>query len=138
MSALSFRLLVLACLLGLTAAGVVDVVFPHLVPAAAAQAIEAEAAFKVLEHWAFVSVLAVWAVACFAGAIGLLFFRRWARSLSLWTTGVGFVLYPLFGATVSSGWANALTESSATLWGAVLALSYFGPLCARFGKANDR
>ncbi len=133
----TFRLLVLGYLLSGIAAGGVDFVFPHLVPAAASQAIDAEAQLKMLEHWPSLAILIVSLVAHIVGAIGLLFFRRWARSLSLWTTGVGFFLYPLVGATVSSGWANALNELSVTLWGAVLALSYFGPLCARFGKAQD-
>jgi hypothetical protein len=132
MKTLSFRLFILASLFGATVAGMVDFVFPHLVPVGATQAIEAEAPFQLLEHGWFQAVLALWIGASFCSAIGLLFFQRWARSMALWTTGGGFLLYPLFGPSVSSGWSSAFTEVSAVLWGAAIALAYFSPICSRF------
>lgn len=137
MSVLSFRLLIFAWLLCTTGAVIVDFVFPDLVPVAASQAIDAEATFNLFEHGWGQSVLILWAVAFFCSAIGLLLLRRWARSMALWSTGVGLVLLPLLGASASSGWAAALTEGSSTLWGAVIALAYFSSIRSSFGAQDD-
>lgn len=137
MSVLSFRLLIVAWLLCTAGAGIVDFVFSDLVPVGAIQAIDAEARFSLFEHGWGQSVLALWAVASFCSAIGLLFLRRWARSMALWSTGVGFALLPFLGTSLASGWATALTEGSSTLWGAVVALAYFSPIGSSFSAQGD-
>ena len=73
-------------------------------------------------------------VAVLAGFVGLFFFKNWARSLSLYLQFAGFLLHPFFGPSVSSGLETALVEACATIWGAILALSYFSPVSARFGR----
>ena len=71
------------------------------------------------------------------GFVGLFFFKRWARSLSLYSTLAGFLIYPLMGAPLSSGLEAALFEASTTIWGAILALSYFSAVDDRFGANSS-
>jgi hypothetical protein len=71
-------------------------------------------------------------VAGIAGAIGMFFFRRWARTLSLAVLAIGFAAGPFLGPTLSSGLSYALIEFAATTWGAVMAIAYFSPLSQRF------
>lgn len=134
MSPRVFRFLILSHLVLLGSAGVVDLAFPELVPAAAARALEEAMPPMTADDWRFAAFAVPWALAFLAGIIGLLFFRRWARSLSLWATVAGLAIYPMFGPSLSSAWAIALAEASATLWGAVLALAFFSPLADRFAR----
>jgi len=68
------------------------------------------------------------------GLVGLFLLKPWGRFISLYSTLISFFLYPVLGATVSSGSQAALAEISAILWGAVLACAYFSPVSAQFSK----
>lgn len=132
MSTRAFRALVLVSLLSQVLWAGVDFVFPALVPPAVAVAIDNEPLPTVMTTGWVMWPLAVWAIALVAAHIGLLFFRRWARSVAFWGTLGGFALFPILGGAYSSGWAGAFQDLAATAWGAALALAYFGPIAQRF------
>ena len=129
-----FRCLVISWFLLSLAAGAIDWLFPSLISASLNKALETtrEADF-IREHlfiFAFIGI--PWLLLFFAGAFGLLFFKRWARPAALYSTLIGLVLFPFTGPSLSSGLANSLNEASLLLWGAVLAVAYFSPLSERF------
>ena len=132
MTPASFRCLILASLVLLAASAFVDPLFPGLIPPSVSQAVEEAPLPSMVGGWWFPVLVVPWALALLVATIGLLFFRRWARALSLWATLVGFAFYPFLGAQVSSGWASGFGEASATLWGAALATAFFSPLRERF------
>ena len=136
MSTREFRALVLASLFLQVLWAGVDFVFPALVPPAIASAIENEPLPAVMTTGWVIWLLAVWAIALIGATIGLLFFKRWARSVALWGTLGGFALFPILGGAYSSGWAGAFQDAAATTWGAALALAYFGPIAQRFAPCH--
>ena len=71
-----------------------------------------------------------------AGLIGLFFFRRWGRNLSLYSTLASLCLYAFLGPTLQSPIENVLIELCTLLWGAILALSYWSPTARRFDVAE--
>lgn len=85
--------------------------------------------------WLAFGLVAPFALAAIVGMVGLFMFKRWGRSLSLYSTLAGLVLFPLFGPSLSSGFESALFEASTMLWGAILALSYHSAISASF--SND-
>jgi hypothetical protein len=72
------------------------------------------------------------AAATIAGVWGLYMFRRWGRTLSIYTTGAGIALFPFLGPSLSGGLESAFYEASTLAWGAVLALAYYSPVSAEF------
>jgi hypothetical protein len=135
---LTFRLLVvLSVILGFSSAGV-DLFFTDLIPPDISAALEKTSTLGLLESHPFISlaVLLPWLVAAFAGVIGLFLFKRWGRALSLYSTALGFFLFPFFGPVVSSGVSYALDEAAITLWGAALAVAFFSPISERFRVEN--
>ena len=136
MSTAVFRLfVVLSFLLPMVAMGI-DALFPTLVPRALAEAVQAEAGSPFLEGSWFVGVNVLLVTAALAGSIGMLLFKRWARSLSLWSTVFVLVYLPFIGSIVESGLAASLYEASSMLWGAALAAAYFSTLRHRFGDTG--
>ena len=108
-----FRLLVIAAI-ALPVAGVLsDVAFPNLVSPGLSQAMEAEPTPDALTSATGLATMGAWALACIVGVVGLLFFRSWARTLTLWLTVLGFAIYPLLGSSVYSWLSSALTETGA-------------------------
>jgi len=87
--------------------------------------------------WLMGIVLGGLVITWLVGFVGLFFFKRWARSLSLYSTLAGFLIYPFIGAPLSSGLEAALLEASTTIWGAILALSYFSAIDDRFGDNSS-
>jgi uncharacterized protein YqgC (DUF456 family) len=73
-------------------------------------------------------LLAMW----ITGVVGMWSFKRWGRSLSLYSTIAALIAVPLFGPTLSSGLESALFEAATLCWGAVLALAYYSVVSARF------
>jgi len=141
MSAKHFRWFIILSVLLAIGSGAVDALFPSLIPQSLAIALENEPAPRILENLAlslllFLPLAAAWII----GMVGLFLFKRWGRTLSLYSTVLGFGLYPFFGPTVSSGWSSALSEASFVLWGAVLAVAYVSPLRDRFSvqSTNER
>lgn len=83
---------------------------------------------------ASIAVYAVLVVAWLVGLVGLFRFKSWGRSLSLYSTVASLLAYPLMGSSVSWGAESSFYESSTLLWGAILAIAYFSPVSARFGR----
>jgi hypothetical protein len=133
MSTAVFRLfVVLSFLLPLVAIGI-DAMFPSLVSPSLTEAVRAEPASLFLESGWFTAVNVVLVAAALAGSVGMLLFKHWARSLSLWSTAFLLVYLPFVGSIVESGLAASLYEASSMLWGAALAAAYFSTLRQRFG-----
>lgn len=127
-----FRLLLLLSLSLCIVSAVMDMLFPNLISPAITAAVENEALPPITESAWFVTVAITLVIASIICTIGLFFFRRWARIGALYTTVLFFGAYPIFGASVMSGWASALNEASLILWGAVLAVAYFSPIQDQF------
>jgi hypothetical protein len=72
-------------------------------------------------------------------AVGLYRLRPWAPRACLYITIASLFLYPLIGASVVSQWSTLLTETSALLWGAVMAMAFLPPINLKFGtiRANS-
>ena len=87
-----------------------------------------------LQSWIGWTVIGGFAVAWIAGLIGLFYFKPWARSLSLYSTLAGFLLFPLSGPSLYSAIELALADGASILWGAILAISYFSSISERFGR----
>lgn len=66
------------------------------------------------------------------GAIGLLLWKNWARTLFLVCVVASIVLTPLSDLYVDSGWVTLFGYICTLLEGALLALIYFSPLEERF------
>lgn len=127
-----FRAIVLAHLLFMTLSAFVDLLFPTLVPPAIASAIATEPLPPALSSGWALWVSGAWALALLGASVGLLFFKRWARTVALWGTLGGFALFPLLGGGYASGWSTALQDAAATTWGVANALAWFGPVAQRF------
>ena len=84
--------------------------------------------------WVAGGLLGGLAVAWLLGLVGLFRFKSWVSPLSLYSMLVGFLVCPFLGASLSSGLESALLEASTTVWGAILALSYFSAVSDRFGR----
>jgi hypothetical protein len=84
--------------------------------------------------WARGGAVAILLVGWLAGLVGLFRFKRWGRSLSLYFTFAGFLIYPFLDSSLYWGLEIGLYESSGMLWGAILALAYFSPVSARFER----
>lgn len=75
------------------------------------------------------------AAAFLVALVGLFGFKRWSRPLSLTVTVAGILFgNSLISPSPSSGLENVLSEASATLWGAILAVAYFSGISARFRR----
>jgi hypothetical protein len=133
MSIALFRLFVVLSFVLPLVAIAMDAMFPGLVPRALTEAAAADAGPAWIESWWSVSITVLLVAAALAGSIGMLFFKRWARSLSFWSTAFLLVYLPFIGSIVESGLAASLYEASSMLWGAALATAYFSPLRTRFG-----
>jgi hypothetical protein len=131
MTPLVYRLLIAASTaLGLAGA-MLDVLLPALLPAAFTAAMEAQGS---LDSTAWLLVGGAIAVAGLAAMVGLWLFRPWAPRWALATTALSVAIFVPQGANAVSGWSMALTDLSSMLWGAVLALTFFSPLSARFAR----
>ncbi|QTD46423.1 hypothetical protein [Ottowia testudinis] len=131
-----FRSLLVASYLLVGSATLIDLAFPGLVPEAM-RAVMTEAPSPVMPEpvWAqaLVSLLFVMLlIVSLAGSVAMFLFRRWGRTVSLWSTAMALPVFVWFGAAVISGPAQALIYTSGICWGAVLSSAYWSPLAARF------
>jgi hypothetical protein len=130
---LAFRVLILAGLaLGLVGS-TIDFLVPSLVPSTLDDAWDSYVAD---ESWGSTVVIGSLAslvfVAGVVATIGLLLLKRWARPLALAVTVLSLLTYPLLGPTVSSGWAQMISESGMIMWGAALSMTFFAELKSHF------
>ena len=84
--------------------------------------------------WVSAAVFGLLALTWVVGIVGLFRLRAWGRSISLYSTLTALAIYPFLGNSLSSPWEDIFYELSGMLWGAILALAYFSPVCARFGR----
>ena len=132
MSPTIFRsLIIFSVLLGIASAAI-DSIVPDLIPDSLTKAYENVPTPTLFENSLWLAFLVILLLLATVSTVGMLFFKRWARMLSLYTNVLGYVMYPFFGITLASGWANAFSELSAAIWGAVLAIAYFSSLSERF------
>lgn len=134
MNPTAFRYLLASSILLSIAAGVIDWLFPTLVPQSLTLALEKESELSLLGKYPFISlaIFLPWLIVVLASTIGLFFFKPWARTLALYSTLIGFALYLFLGPSVCSALASALTEASYLAFGAVLAVAYYSPLSTHF------
>ena len=64
--------------------------------------------------------------------IGLFRFKRWAKTLLPMFYALGFVLLPVNGPHVETGWASMMFYLGSFVDGLILALVYFSPLRESF------
>ncbi|HVK53934.1 MAG TPA: hypothetical protein VM532_02790 [Burkholderiales bacterium] len=138
MSPTKFRGLVLFSVLLEIGSATVDLLIPDLLSNSLSQALENEPLPSVLNNlWLSFLLFVPWLVITLVSTVGLLFFKGWARTLSLYSTVFSLGLYPFLGPALTSGWSSALSEASFMIWGAVLALAYYSPLADRFMVKKD-
>jgi hypothetical protein len=139
MSPRTFRTLYLtSILLGISSA-FVDGLFPELIPAELRRVDEMQASAEWLERAWVLWVGAAWLIATLASTIGLWFFHRWARTLSVGTTLFAIVLGAMTpGALVASGLANTLAWTSAMLWGAIVLAAFTEPIQVLFRSGGSK
>jgi len=118
----------------LTTAAIVASAFPPHSDALQA-AVENESNSWLWDHiWVSIGVFSVLVLGWLVGLVGLFRFKRWGRSLSLYSTIATILSYPFMGSSLSWGVESGLYESSGMLWGAILAIAYFSPVSSRFGR----
>ena len=88
------------------------------------------------DPWLSIGLLGGLFLVCLAGLVGLFFFKRWARMISLYSTLVVLPLAPFCGPQLFWGLESALFEASSIVWGAVLAVSYFSKVSERFDSGG--
>lgn len=133
----TYRYLLLSSLvLGIVGA-LFDALLPSVLPPAFGQAQEMHDSSLPTSTMVFGAIAGfVLLVTGIAAFVGLYLFRPWAPRLALITTAIALVVIPPLGPMALSGWAMGISELSSTLWGAVLALTYFSPLSQRFVRAD--
>ena len=128
------RLAVRLCVIGafaLMALGLVSN-FASPLPEALRNANCAHLAARRMDWW-LVGLGAVFGVGFVVGGLGLLFPKRWAAPLALWSTLLSAAIYPFLNpAVVFSGWTMEYLHGSAMLWGAALALGYVSRSTSHF------
>lgn len=82
--------------------------------------------------WLAYTLLSALVIVALAGFIGLFWFKSWARSVSLYSTILCFIILPFCGTVLQSGTESMLAQVSATFWGMILTLSYFSTVSERF------
>ena len=116
-----------------TVASMIAVLFPDYSGELSA-AYDNEPESWLLQSWIGWTVIGGFAATWIAGLIGLFYFKPWARSLSLYSTLAGFLIFPLSGPSLFSAIELGLADGASILWGAILAISYFSAISERFGR----
>ena len=86
--------------------------------------------------WLSMPLLVLSVVGLCSGFVGLYLFKSWGRSLSLAMTVLGTVITLLIGPNLTSPLEDAVGETLAFLWGAILAAAFWSPVAHRFSKAK--
>jgi hypothetical protein len=129
-----FRALI-ALHLALLFAGLCAAFLPDNYSTALSEAYASEPVSSFIDNdWFWLTLALILLIVWLVGLVGVWSFKRWGRSLSLYSTFAALIAVPLFGPTLSSGIENALFEAATLCWGAVLALAYYSAVAERFGK----
>lgn len=130
-----FRFLVLISLLLMLASVAASAMTPDY-SAALATAYDEEVDSLVLSGGTLSTVVVVAILLLMlAGYVGLLWMKAWGRTIALFTTVAGLLVYPFMGPILSSALESMLFDAGNMVWGAVLAIAYFSPVAARFANA---
>ena len=93
-----------------------------------------------LTQWQLVAFIAG-AVALLAldviGSIGMFFYRRWGRTLSVATTLVLYLSVPFSGVALVGPVDGLLLDLATLTWGGALALAYWSSAAERFAATGD-
>ena len=137
MTCTRFRVVLVVSIALLVAGMLVDDVVPAGFPEELAAAYDRQFAWLDNNFWPALTLAVLAIGTVLASWVGLFLFKRWGRSLSLYSTLASFVLYPVLGPSVTSALQGALLEASTLTWGAILALAYHSPVASRFdGEAR--
>ena len=137
MTVAQYRLLLIVFLITGVSGGVLDLVFPGLLPEAFQEAQRAhDDALSTSRMTVFlIAALATLGLGV-ASTYGLFALRPWAPRLALMTTALAVVIWPLSGPMTESGVAAALNYLSSYLWGAAVVLANVPPLNAVFQRRD--
>lgn len=106
--------------------GLVDVIFPSLL---SPELQEYFAKVEVTNYGIFLAAYSfIMSIIGFVSFIGILKFRKWARSLYVILTIVGLLFTPFFTEQISSGLSSAFSSFSSITSGIILALMYMSPV----------
>ena len=132
-----FRGLILASVALPVLGGTITLLLPNLLPESLRLAEE-----QMFDAWSLDSLIGLvigglaYGLAAIVALVGLFLFKRWARPLNVALTGGLFVIWPVIGYNISSGWAQACNDVAFVLWGVVLAMAYLPPICERFAPSE--
>jgi urea transporter len=131
------KLLVLSIISG--AIGILlDIMLPNLIPAPLYQAQEEVEQAALSTGFIVLLLISIpLIIVNIISVVGLFCFRPWAPRIAIIATLLSFMIYPLLGYSLSSGWALALTDFSTLLWGVVLTLTYYSPIRKRFAHRRS-
>ena len=76
-------------------------------------------------------------VASISAFIGMFLFKPWARPLNVILAFSSFIIWPLLGYNLASGWSQAISDFALIILGGVIAMSYFSPISNHFDKKDD-
>ena len=117
--------------------GQLAVLIPGGYSKALSDAFDNEPAPWMLENiWVTLAIGLPLAAMAFVGVYGLYMFKRWGRTLSLYSTVIGLLLWPFSGPSLYTSLQSALLEASTLLWGGIVALSYYSALSVQFSAAS--
>ena len=135
---LLFRKLLLLSIIFAVIGGLLDIMLPNLVPDPLYQAQqEVDQLVSSNEFMVLLLIGIPLIIVYIVSSVGLFYFLPWAPRLAIISTLLLFVIYPLLGYSLSSGWALALTDFSTMLWGVVLTLTYCSSIRKRFARRRS-
>ncbi|MGJ0492226.1 hypothetical protein [Methylobacter sp.] len=106
--------------------GLVDVIFPSLL---SPELQEYFAKAEVTNYGKFLAAYSfIMSIIGLVSFIGILKFRKWARSLYVILTIVGLLFTPFYTEQISSGLSSAFSSFSSIASGIILALMYMPPV----------
>ena len=131
------RLIILQWLLGFSAVVAFWVTIEHLPPELRNYLEAQKNAEPMVGTWIVFAVGMLVLIASIIIYVGLYRFRSWAKSLLLPINIVALIMMPLYGPSVLSGWASALSYSYALVNGGILFLVYLSPVSQLFRANGD-
>lgn len=84
---------------------------------------------SLLDNSFFISVILVWLLVSLLSAIGLFFFKSWAKNVYIIVGILGYLFMPLLGVYVDSGISYTLGEIATGAFGFIVALLLFTNVC---------
>jgi hypothetical protein len=137
MTIAQYRLLLIVFLITGICGGLLDLVFPGLLPEPFHDAQRAHDDSLSSSRLTVFMVSALATVGLgIASTYGLFVLRPWAPRLALITTVLAVLIWPLSGPMAESGLAAALNYLSSYLWGAAVVLANVPPLKGLFQRRD--